>query len=207
MPHCLLGQQVWNICLDFGFTFMQHAAESAFEIRRKVCAGGTQVCTGRPEPMAGGRGKDDLSPWLCHCTCLCLPPFLCLLYFDYKPLAVAAHNSLGRPWPQGASQAQHDMKTDSSGGDLQDYKNTGECFISSVSCCSGISARGHHHHYTATLITMWSSLTIKLYKKNTTAFQCIATTFSTYFMPSWSPAISYPRNCHQQITFSQTQAD
>lgn len=110
--------------------------------------------------MAGRRGKMTCHPGYVIPYVFLLPPFLCLLYFDYKHLAGAAHNSPGRPWPQGASQAQHNVKTNNSGGDLQDYKNTGECFISSVSCCSEVTAKRQNHHYTgtrsadATLITI-----------------------------------------------------
>lgn len=142
LPHSS-GPTTLKLLPRLCFTFMQHEVECAFEICRKELV-----------QEAHGYVQGHLNPWLeeevemtCHPGYVIphvfhLPPFLCLLYFDYKHLAGAAHNRPGRPWPQGASQAQYNAKINNSGGDLQDYKNTGECFTSSVSCCSEITAKG-----------------------------------------------------------------
>lgn len=42
--HTLLGQQVRSFCLDFGFTFLQHTVECAFEIVRKELVQETLRC-------------------------------------------------------------------------------------------------------------------------------------------------------------------
>ena len=195
---------------------MQHAAERASEIRRKELVQEVHEC------LQGG-----LTPWLeeeVEMTChpgyvipyvLHLPPFLCLLYFYYKHLVGAAHNSPGRPRPQGASQAQHNVKTNNSGGDLQDYKNTGECFISSVSCCSEVTMKGQNHHYTGALPYPFSRCYFnnkviqpryKVVQKNTTAFRCIAIMFShnyAFLIPSYHLS----KELASANTFSQTQGD
>lgn len=81
-----------------------------------------------------------------------LPPFLCLNYSDYKPLLGAAHNSPGGLGHKGLPQAQHNVKTNHSGRDLQDHRNTGEHFISSVNSCSEITTKGPNRHYTGALL-------------------------------------------------------
>lgn len=85
------------------------------------------MCARRPEAMAGRRGRDDLSPWIGHSTCLSSLSFLCLLYFGYKHVdgaapSLGAHNSPERPQLEEASQTQRDAKTSYYGGNLHDYK-------------------------------------------------------------------------------------
>lgn len=100
-----------------------------------------------------------------------LPPFLCLHYLDYKSLLGATHNIPGGLGHKGLPQAQHNVKTNSE-GDLQDHRNTGEHCICSVNSRSEITTKGQKStlHWCppvpsaaeATLITRWSSLTIRL---------------------------------------------
>lgn len=47
LPYSLQGQQAWSFCLDFGFTFIQHALECAFEICRKELVHEAHKCVGR----------------------------------------------------------------------------------------------------------------------------------------------------------------
>lgn len=77
----------------------------------------------------------------------------CLLYFNHKHLfGVATHSSPRTPNLRGASQAQHDMKAKSSGGDLVGYKKKKKDNTSfTLNCCSGITAKGHYHYSGALL--------------------------------------------------------